>query len=235
MRIRNTFNVELHLFIKDGRAFVLHHSQDSPGWKLPPPCSSEELSAAKMLGFQLCRNVGLLQLSYSQRKGQKGRLSCSFLSAIPEKPGCCPLQGRGHGELGDILPSGLLTDTPNTHGIVRKGGLIPCPLKTVLLYVWCFCVWSWYMFIVYNDIYINMPHKYIFYISKVSYSGLLFQVPNTNFSCVTFKIFVISKPCQCLGYVIYVSTASHTYMWICVNIYCYFWLFSLSKNFMSSI
>lgn len=78
------------------------------------------------------------------------------------------------------------------------------------------------MFIVYNDVYINMPHKDIFYINKVSYSGLLFQVPNTNFSCVTFKIFVISKHCQCLGYVIYVCTVSHTYMWICINICCDF-------------
>lgn len=126
MRIRNTFNVELHLFIKDRRAFVLLHSPDSPGWKLLPPCSSEELSAAKMVGFQPCRNV-VLQLSYSQRKGQKGRLSWPFVSVVPQKPGCCPIQGRGHGELGDFLPSGLLNRHCRCSWDSKKGRTHPLP------------------------------------------------------------------------------------------------------------
>lgn len=154
MRIRNTFNVELHLFIKDKRAFVLHHSWDSPGWKLPPPCSSEELSAAKMVGFPLCRNVGL-QLSYSQRKEQKGRLRWSFISAVPGKPGCGPFPGRGHGGLEDFLPSGLLNWHCKCSWDSKKGRLITHPFKTVLLYVWHLCLWSWHMFIVYNGVYIK--------------------------------------------------------------------------------
>lgn len=79
-----------------------------------------------MVGFQLCRNVGL-QLSYSQRKEQEGRLSWSFVSAVPEKPGCCPLQGRGHGGLEDFLPSGLLSRHYKCSWDSKKGRTHPPP------------------------------------------------------------------------------------------------------------
>lgn len=107
----STFNVGLHLFIKDRRAFVLHHNWDSPGWKLlhlnfalqkswvQPGCGFSAL--------QLSRIVNL-QLRHSQRKEQKGKLSWSWVSAVPGNLGCCPLQGKGHGDLEECPPSGLL-------------------------------------------------------------------------------------------------------------------------------
>lgn len=53
-------------------------------------------------------------------------------------------------------------------------------------------------------------------ISTVRYSNQLFQVPNPNFSYITFTVLVISKRYQCLGYIIYAYSVSvtHTYVYL---------------------
>lgn len=124
----STFNVELHLVITGRKAFVLHHSWDSTGWKLPPPHTSEELSAAEMVGVQLC--------SYPGRRifSQKGRLSWSLVSAAPGSLAYCPLQGRGHGGLEDCLPSCFRWSWD-----IKKGRTnFFFFLKTLFLFVWHF-------------------------------------------------------------------------------------------------